>query len=112
MCKRHGKHWFKFALLALAGIIVAGLAVMLLWNWLAPALFAWPRIHFLQALGLLILTRLLVGGLRGRPHGHGHWRRHLAERWIEMSPEEREKFLAGMRGGWGRNKRGDSTAGE
>ncbi|MEJ2061285.1 MAG: hypothetical protein P8Y64_12495 [Gammaproteobacteria bacterium] len=104
---RHGKHWFKFVLLALAGIIVASLVVMLLWNWLAPTLFGLPHIHFFQALGLLILTRLLFGGFRGRPGLF--WRRHMEERWNAMTPEEREKFRAGMRSRWGRGNTGESA---
>lgn len=40
---------------------LAGVVVMSLWNWLVPALFAGPVLHFWQALGLLVLTRILVG---------------------------------------------------
>lgn len=89
-----GRRWIKFALLALVGIGVAVLAVMLLWNWLVPALFNGPHIHFLQALGLLILSRILF---RGHPHFRGHWHRHMEARMQNMTPEEREKFHAGMR---------------
>ena len=78
-----------------------GAAVMWLWNWLAPDLFGWHTIGFWQAIGLLVLCRLLVGGFRGRAGGHG-WRGRLAERLEAMTPEEREKFRAGLRGrcGW------------
>jgi len=36
-------------------------------------------------------------------HRGMHWRARMAERWQRMTPEEREKFRAGMRGhcGWG-----------
>ena len=90
--------WLKVALLAVAGVAVAGLVVMALWNWLAPALFGWKEIHFLQALGLLLLSRLLFGGFRGRHPVHHDWRTRMLGRWNEMTPEEREKFRAGM--GW------------
>ena len=99
------KKWILLAPLALAIFItVGGQVVQQLWNWLAPELFGWRQITFWQALGLLALCRILFGGFgcsRGmdRPRS----RRRLAERWEQMTPEEREKFQLGMRspcGGW------------
>jgi hypothetical protein len=88
----------KFLLWVVAAAAVLGLLVMGLWNWLAPALFGWPAIGFGQALALLVLSRILVGGFR-RGWGHGHyWRHRMHERWERMTPEEREKFRAGFRG--------------
>jgi hypothetical protein len=83
---RHG--WPKFIVFIVAGIAIGGVVTMLLWNWLAPALFGWKTITFLQALGLLLLTRLLFGGLRGRHGCAGHWHRNLEA----MTPEEREQL--------------------
>jgi len=91
--------------MALVGIAVAGGVVMALWNWLIPPVIGWQPIGFIQALGLLILTRLLFGGFRGHHHGmHRHWHHQQAEKMWEMTPEEREKFKAGMKGrcGWHR----------
>jgi len=88
---------FKFALLALIALALFGAVVMGLWNALVPALFAGPVIGFWQALGLLVLSKILFGGLRG-PGGHRHGRARMAERWAAMNEEEREKFRAGMRG--------------
>jgi hypothetical protein len=91
----------KIAVFVALAIAVVSFVVMSLWNWLMPALFGWQPVSFWQALGLLVLSRILFGGLRGRP-GYGmHWRRRMAERWEQMSPEEREKFREGMRGGCG-----------
>jgi len=88
----------KFALFALAALAALSFVVMHLWNWLGPVLFGWRAITFWQAAGVLILSKILFGGFRGRP-GHGmHWRRRMMERWEQMSPEEREKFREGMRG--------------
>src|SRR5215471_9251260 len=89
----------KFAVFVIVGIGVAGLVVMLLWNSLMPALFALPMIGFWQAVGLLLLSRILFGGLRG--HGrarHWGWRRRMMQRWAKMTPDEREKFREAMRG--------------
>jgi len=85
----------------IAGIVavgVFGLLIMLLWNWLMPALFGLRQINFWQALGLFLLARLLVGGFKGgQPHGSRRWRRRMMERWAKMTPEEREKFRQGLR---------------
>jgi hypothetical protein len=41
---------------------VAALPTMLLWNWLVPSIFHLREIGFLEALGMLILSGLLVRG--------------------------------------------------
>jgi hypothetical protein len=72
-----------------------------LWNWLMPALFGLHVINFWQALGLLVLSKILVSGFHGR-HSFGRNRQmRLIRRWEQMSPEEREAFRAGLRGGCG-----------
>ncbi len=95
--------------LVLAGIAALGYAVMLLWNWLLPSLFDGAReIGYLQALGVLVLSKILFGGMRG--HGcHGRWHRH---RWEQMTPEEREKFRTGMRSCWIGRGRQESAEGK
>jgi hypothetical protein len=88
----------KFMVLAALFIAVFGFVVMRLWNWLMPALFGLHPIHFWQAVGLLILSKILFGGFRGRAGRHFYWRRRMMERWEQMTPEERERFRQGMRG--------------
>jgi H+/Cl- antiporter ClcA len=86
-----------FVLLGIGFLALFGWVVMSLWNWLTPALFGWKTIGYWQAFGLIILCRLLFGGVGG-PKGSGRsWRRNR-ERWEQMTPEEREKFRQGMRG--------------
>jgi hypothetical protein len=87
-----------FATLAAA---VFSFVVMHLWNWLMPAVFGTHMISYWQALGILVLSKILFGGFRGRPGGGMRWRRRMMERWEKMTPEEREKFRAGMRAGCG-----------
>jgi hypothetical protein len=86
------------ALLAILAFFLFGFVAMALWNWLMPALFGLRVITFWQAMGLVILSKILFGGL----HSHGgrrrHWQGRMRERWEQMTPEEREKFRAGMRG--------------
>ncbi|MGH8131811.1 MAG: hypothetical protein ACRETP_01040 [Steroidobacteraceae bacterium] len=83
------------AVLAIAFLAVFGWVVMQLWNWLVPALFHGPTLRYWQAVGLLVLSRILFGGMRGHG-GHGHWRRRMRERWHErweaMTPEERARL--------------------
>jgi hypothetical protein len=74
----------------IAFIIVGGEVVALLWNWLLPPLFGFPQVTFWQALGLLVLARILFGRLGGHAH-RSHFRGRL-------SPEERERLRQGMRG--------------
>ena len=106
MEKRVGKG-VKIAMIGVVAIGVFGFVVMGLWNWLAPAVFGARTITFWQALGILVLSRILFGGFHGRP-GHGrHWRSRMRERWEQMTPEEREKFREGMPHGWG----GDAAVG-
>lgn len=97
----------KCAVLVAALLAIVSWVVMTLWNLLLPSLFALPAISFMQAAGLLLLSRILFGGLRGRGFGPGMgWRRHMHERWEQMTPEEREKLRTGLRGRcgpWGNN---------
>ena len=79
-----------------AFVAAVSFVVMLLWNALVPSLFAGPVLGFWQAVGLLVLCRILFGGFRGGRHPawrHGAWR----DRWHRMTPEERERFRDGMR---------------
>lgn len=102
-CK--GKCW-KIGVLVAVGIAAVGWVVMALWNWLMPALFAGTReIAYLQALGLLVLSKILFGGFRHGCPG-GRWHRHRLE---NMTPEEREKFQAGMRGCCGGKSKNEMT---
>jgi Ca2+/H+ antiporter, TMEM165/GDT1 family len=84
------------------GVVIAAVLsfiVMQLWNHLLPELVGAHTITFWQAVGLLILSKILFGGFRrpGSPPAWA-WKRRMAERWEKMTPEEREKFRAG----WGR----------
>ena len=88
------RRWYLFIPLVLLAFVAFGLITMHLWNSLMPVLFHWPQITFWQTVGLLVLSRLLLGGLGGHGRGHGHHqcRRNMHEKWENMSPEEREKF--------------------
>ena len=73
-------------------IFIGGGIVMLLWNWLLPPLFEWPRITVWQGFGLLVLCRILFGGFGrgGGGGGGGHRPKHITQ-------EEREQFRRRMK---------------
>ena len=78
----------RIGLLAIAGLAVLGGLVMALWNWLVPPLFVGAQpLGYWQALGLLLLCRILFGRFPGRRCG----RRHKA-RCAPLTPDERERL--------------------
>jgi hypothetical protein len=89
-----------FVILGIVGVFVFGTIVMLLWNALMPEIFHLPLIGFWQALGLLLLAKILFSGFRGGPRGRWTWD-SLKEGWANMTPEQQEKF----RQEWGRRCR-------
>ena len=113
------RHWMSkvvgMTILAVGLVLVVGAVVMWLWNALIPEIFGGPQITWIQALGLLILARVLVGG---RGHGGVWGRRRWRERWqrkvANMSPEERERWKAelGRHCGGGADGAGDRRAEE
>lgn len=65
------KRGFKYAgIFILGGIAAVGFAVlfgyfvMLLWNWLMPEIFGLTTITFWQAVGIIILARLIFGAFK------------------------------------------------
>lgn len=81
---------FFFALRLVGGLALAclvavlfGVLVQHLWNWLLPALFQLPLITFWQAVGLVLLSRLLFGHVGGgRPKCcHKGWGGGWKGRW-------------------------------
>jgi hypothetical protein len=86
----------KFIPLAIAAVALFGFIVMQLWNHALVPSTGWHPLTYWQALGLLILAKILFGGFRGGPGRH--WRHRMHDRWEKMTPEEREKFREGMRG--------------
>ncbi|MBJ3816680.1 hypothetical protein F9C28_17615 [Shimwellia pseudoproteus] len=95
--RRHGRghghrRIAKPVAIGVALIVVLGLLVMSLWNAVLPGLIGVKNIGFWQALGLLALCRILFGGLGMRPGMFGA-RRRMHERWMQMTPEQREQFM-------------------
>ena len=93
------RHSHFFGLIFIVAAIAAFAAVtMLLWNWLMPAIFGLPLLSYWQAAGILVLSRLLFGGIGHHGFlGHGGYNRghKLREKWQNMSEEERKAFMEG-----------------
>ena len=99
------KRLLFIAPLAILGILlfifIGGEEVLHLWNWLLPPLFGFRQVNFWEALGLLVLCRILFGGHGWHGSGRSNYRRRMAERWERMTPEERERLRQSWRGRWG-----------
>lgn len=55
---------FKILFFIILGIAIAflvGYIVMHLWNWLMPELFGLPQVGYWQAIGILILAKIIFG---------------------------------------------------
>jgi hypothetical protein len=92
----------KIFVIVVVAVAVISLVVEHLWNWLMPSIFGLRLITYWQAMGLLVLSKLLLGGFHKHGHGGGRWnerrewKRRMKARWAGMTPEERERFKAGM----------------
>jgi hypothetical protein len=88
-----GKKFLFLIPIGLLAIALFGFIVMLLWNNVLVAVTHVSVINFWQALGILVLSKILFGGFHGGPKGrHAYWKGRMVERWEKMTPEEREKF--------------------
>lgn len=115
MPPHHRWHPMKIVGAVIGGIIgvtalafIFGYFVMLLWNWLMPAVFGLKTLTYLQTVGLIVLAKILVApfipGMKGhRPHPpmpprspfppHAH-RDARWEKWNDWK----------VKGGWGKWK--------
>ncbi len=95
----------KIVVFVALALLLFGFVTEHLWNWLMPVIFGLKAITFVQALGLVVLSKILLGGFHKHGGGPRGWKRHMEERWAHMSPEERERLRAGMKArygcGWG-----------
>jgi len=103
------KKVFMVLCFACIAILVFGSVVMGLWNAILPAVLGVKTITFIQALGILLLSKILFGGgprggFGGRCGPGGMWRMKMREKFQNMTPEEREKIRATWKdrcgGGW------------
>ncbi len=119
--------WFKkmigIIILVCMAVLFFGFIVMSLWNAILPDVIHVSAISFPQALGILLLSKILFGGFRGGWRGgrRHQWKGEMMNKWQSMNPEEKEKWKQDMRNKcrtWGRGfreeqpvKRDDNEAG-
>ncbi len=84
-----------FFIFMIAGLFIVSAIVMLLWNALLPALTGVMPVNYWQAMGLLVLSRILFGSFR-----FGSWPGHprhfpptkFREHFMNLDPDERKTF--------------------
>ena len=94
------RFWFKrgimFFLFFIAAVLVFGAIVMGLWNAILPAVIGVKVITFWQALGILLLSKILFGSFGHRGGWNGgrrhQWKKGMQEKLATMSAEDKEKF--------------------
>ncbi len=89
--------FYEFPLIIIAAVLLLGLIVMLLWNFVFPGVLHTEKITYAQAVALLVLCRILFFGFnrRHRDHRPGMFRGgppQWRQKWMNMSDEERVKF--------------------
>lgn len=94
-------------ILVIAAAAIFTLAVMGLWNAILPDVLGVKTISFLQALGILVLSKILFGGFRGgwQKGRSQEWKNNMKQKWETMTPEQREQFKSEWKnrcgGRWG-----------
>ena len=107
------RFWFRkglmFFIFFIAAVLLFTWIVMNLWNAILPAVLHVSSITFGQALGILILSKILFGGFH-RGWGGRRWRMHgMQEKLAAMTPEEKEKFKAEWKDRCNRWRKKDDT---
>jgi len=96
--KKEKKFWLKRAIFIpiglAASVFIFGSVVMLLWNATLPTVLGVHTITFWQAVGILILSKIIFSGfhIRHGHHGFHHREKEIREKWMNLSPEEKEKM--------------------
>lgn len=76
---------------ALALFLLVSYVVMRLWNWLVPSKFNGPTLRFSHAAGLLLLSKILLGGFGGG-RGWGGPHRYAQRDWTGDRDRCHERF--------------------
>jgi hypothetical protein len=91
------KFLFVLGFIALA-LLVLGNVIMFLWNTILVETTGVQPLNFWKAIGLLLLSRILVGGFRfGGPkrswsEKRREYKNHWKSKWMQMSDEDRAAF--------------------
>jgi hypothetical protein len=106
------RFWFGKAVMILvfctAFIMLFSFIVMSLWNGILPDVLGVKTITFWQALGILVLSKILFSGFGGFHHKkeqfRNRFRQKMLDKFEKMTPEEKQRFKdewkTRCRGGW------------
>ena len=94
--------------MVIVALLVFGLLVMGLWNAILPDVLGVKLISFWQAMGILVLSKILFSGFGGFAHKKeqfkNRFRQKMREKWEHMTPEEKIQFKEEWKNrckGWG-----------
>ena len=90
MNKQPKRHWLLLIFCPIVIFLLVTWFVELLWNLILPDVLGVKPILYWQAMGILVLSKMLFGGFGGR-WGKG-MKRHLDRKTQGMTAEEKEKF--------------------
>jgi hypothetical protein len=91
------RKFFKILFMIIAAIVfmlLFGYGFMLLWNWLMPEVFELPYLSYWQAVGILVMAKLLFGNFTGKGDKKHSKRpdRHFRERRNESCNKDFSKW--------------------
>ena len=92
--RRNPKKFLLISLFIIAAALIMGAVVMLLWNAILPSLLNINSITYWQAVGLLVLCKILFSSFGpGRHSGGPPFRKpYWKDKWSSMSDEEKARF--------------------
>lgn len=91
--KKHIARGIGFGILFLAFF---SLLIFLLWNWLMPEIFGLTTISYIQAVGLLILSKILFFGFHRKIGPSNHFK--AREYWRKKFEDENKARDEGLGG--------------
>jgi hypothetical protein len=90
---KHKKGWIFLFLCPPLILLGVTWIVMALWNCLLPDILGVKSITYWQAMGILILSKILFGGFHfGKGMRDFKEKKMMRDKMMSLSPEEREKF--------------------
>lgn len=81
-----------FVPLFIGGLFLFTWVIMLLWNNILPEVTGVKTISYFQAMGILVLSKILFGFNKGWGSRNHYNRYGMKEKLQNMTPEEREQF--------------------
>lgn len=84
------KHKLSKLLIITSVAAITSLIIMLLWNSIITSVIGWGAVSYLQAAGLLLLCRILFGGISPRAL---FYRQDIAEQLRGMSRKQKRDYI-------------------